>query len=92
MSRRSGYLTITDPGRPKLVEVDTVTCAHCQRVILLNEQDGTKKPPPAHCLRCDHAVCESERCNSIRGCTPFEKKLEAIEARDRLMRSIGVSS
>lgn len=84
----TGYMRITDrTGLTKTIEIDTVTCGHCQRVVLLHEDSG-KRIEDAHgvCL-----VCQQPKCDACRGkgCTPFERRLEASEARGRLLRSIG---
>lgn len=61
----------------------TFTCCHCNGV---SEMDPTK----------DSAICPIEmkpchvHCHPtvIGGCKPFEKRLERMESRDRLRRSI----
>lgn len=67
-----------------ITEFDTATCAHCNHVVHI-------KPgwtPKIHvCKSCYKFVCEP--CTA-HGCTPFEKKLEEQEARDRALRSYGV--
>lgn len=80
-------MTIDEPGK-KLVEIDTITCCHCQAVVRLNKADGTKLSPPPYCLRCTAFQCPT--CGAKGTCTPFEKAIEAMEARDRLCRSMGV--
>lgn len=85
MLRPQGYVTIVDPDSP-LFECDTFTCAHCQRIV--------KVPPRAAasdcggwCGRCAKPVCGP--C-ADKGCTPWEKQMERMEARDRLLRSVGL--
>lgn len=68
----SGYATLTMPfGTMK--EADTFTCYHCNGVVHVKprERDFTR------CGICDHLICQP--CRG-KGCTPFEKKLEAHEA------------
>ncbi len=99
MRKAGGYATITSPTpsnanlggrgvvelREGTFETDTVSCGHCQKVIHV--------PPRAHpnflsmCRICMRPVCEE--C-SAKGCQPFEKKLEQMEARDIALRSYGV--
>jgi hypothetical protein len=90
MRRPGGYLVISDPDAP-LKEMDTVTCGHCQRVVLV----GAKQDPSqlgGFCRSCFTHVCP--RCNATGVCTPFEKKLEEYEKRtarrDSLFRSMGL--
>lgn len=78
MSRSLGYATITGPdGR---VELDTLTCGHCNTVILVHDAKTGSRVPPERlgggCTLCDKPTCP--QCTG-RGCTPFERKLEAIE-------------
>lgn len=88
MSRRStGYLTIRGE-HAKAAEVDTITCCHCQRIVPLNKLDGTKLPPPAFCLQCMAPQCST--CAEKGECSPFLRKVEAVEASDRFARSIGI--
>lgn len=64
-------------------ECDTFTCAHCNRVVHVYPHC---KPDDlgGQCRLCDKPVCP--KCVDL-GCTPFEKKLEQVEARDRALRS-----
>lgn len=87
MRNAGGYLLVTGPDGK--VEHDTFTCAHCQRVVLV------KVKAPASdcggwCGRCAKCICPS--CAAKPGCTPFEKKLERIEARARLLAAVGVAA
>lgn len=85
MRNAQGYLVITDPT--KTVECDTFTCHHCNRVVIV--------PPKAapdtvggFCRMCMKMVCPL--CVD-KGCTPFEKQMEAEERRDRLLTAVGVT-
>lgn len=81
MTQPKGYMVIVDPAMPAPVEFDTITCAHCNRVVRV------KKDPGGFCRVCMRALCGP--CADLGKCTPFEKKLEAWEARDRFLRSVG---
>lgn len=86
MPRAQGYAMIVGPERT--AEADTITCAHCQRVVFLHNQDGTKKADVAvRCGMCDRLMCVP--CAEKARCEPFEKKLEAIERRGRLIAAMG---
>lgn len=94
----TGYATITDPDRP-LVERDTVSCGHCQRVIfvqprtaattylVVDRRSGQLTPTPgAACRVCMRPVCLA--CDALGRCLPWEAQLAQSEARDRLARAV----
>lgn len=98
--RGAGYATIVEPDRP-LQEWDTCTCGHCQRIIFTKPGSASTvyliaRPTPgqfreesgAFCRVCMRPVCLS--CHNDGRCTPWEKRLERSEARDRLRRATGV--
>jgi hypothetical protein len=64
--------------------VETLTCKHCNRIYA--------KPgpgdPAGFCHMCMSPVCLG--CGKLERCDPFEKKLERLEARDRLIKSAGL--
>jgi hypothetical protein len=78
--RATGYATWTGDG--PVVEADTYRCWHCGNVEFLKP----KEPPAGHCLMCQRPICA--RCAAQGSCTPFEKQLDQMEARDRLRRQI----
>jgi hypothetical protein len=86
MRRPDGYLIISSPGgRP--VEADTISCAHCQRVVVM-PANTTDVPDGGWCLQCHRALCGP--CADLGTCTPFEKKLLEMEARGKLLAAMGV--
>lgn len=100
MRSPTGYATVVEPDRP-LVEYDTTTCGHCQRVIFTKPGTAAttylivdrrtlqwQEEPGAFCRVCMRPVCL--HCHDLGRCTPWEKMLEASEARDRFCRSIGI--
>lgn len=95
----SGYATVVDPDAP-LLERDTITCVHCQRVIFVKPGSATTvylifdrvawrwtEEPGAWCARCQRAICLP--CLDHGRCLPWERQLEISEARDRLRRAVG---
>lgn len=66
-------------------EHDTILCGHCSLIDLV--------PPGAHpadrCLMCMRFICG--QCAGKAECRPFEKHLEAIESRGRLLASSGIA-
>lgn len=52
-------------------EFKTLTCCHCNRVVVLNPERTRDRH---HCYRCNHYVCDSPGC--IDECNPI---LEAVE-------------
>lgn len=96
----SGYATVVDPDAP-LLERDTITCVHCQRVIFVKPHSAStvylifdriawqwREAPGAFCLRCMRPICPA--CCAAGRCTPWEQRLEISEAKDRLRRAAGV--
>lgn len=93
-----GYATIIDPDESRPVEMDTCNCAHCQRMIFLHDRTGRRKKaedsnggkhdPGGWCLCCSANICGP--CADQGQCTPYMEKIEAIEARGRFLRSIGI--
>jgi len=77
-----GYAVLIDPDKG-IVERDTFTCNHCNTVVYIKPK-ASPDDFGSMCRLCMKMVCR--RCANY-GCTPFEKKLEAIEARDRARRS-----
>lgn len=99
MLRPQGFVQIFS-DRPT-VERDTITCGHCQAVIFVKPasaatvylvpqiQGPDKEEPGAACRVCMRAVCL--RCCAIGTCTPWERRLERAESRDRFLRSAGIA-
>lgn len=95
MLRPGGYAIWADPVSPsRPVERDTVTCAHCDRIIftkpgsvsttyLIPDLAGgpDREVPGAGCFVCMRPVCL--RCHARGTCTPLEKRLAAMEGRTR---------
>lgn len=75
------------PGAPVLVghsrqfESATVTCCHCQVIVVLNP---LRTRPRGHCQKCDQYTCDSPFCN--RECRPFEAVIE--QAQEAALRSL----
>lgn len=101
MLKAGGYAQIVDPARP-LVERDTCACGHCTGIIFVKPGSATtvflvpnrvdpsqwEEVPGAFCRCCMKPVCL--RCHQHGRCTPWEKQFEKVEARGRLLRSIGL--
>lgn len=78
-----GYLTIDHRAAGgKLAEFDTVNCKHCQAIIRVR----TGQQRGAWCRSCQGPVCPTQACASA--CTPFLRKVEEAQARQRLWDSI----
>ena len=87
MRRPQGHATLIEPDRGKTVERDTVTCGHCQRIVHV-----APRCDPADigglCKICMSLICP--RCVKRDGCTPWEKQMEQMEARQDALRSYGL--
>lgn len=80
--------TIIEMGlRHTEVEIDTYTCAHCNAV-----KHVSPKCDPADlgglCKQCMGLICP--KCVEKRTCTPWEKQMEAMEARQRFREAAGL--
>lgn len=77
-----GYLLIdhrASPGTPqvpegRILEAPTITCSHCNAVVILNPM---RTRPRNYCAKCDHYVCDKAGC--IVGCNPFMKQVDEFE-------------
>jgi hypothetical protein len=81
---RGGHAVWTGPHGP-VVEMDTFTCGHCQRIVFVKPKPA--EPPGGLCHICFHLLCDS--CVGLGKCIPFEKQLEEIERKDRIARTRG---
>lgn len=83
-SKRSqeGFLLIDDraSGGP-LRETPTVTCSHCQVIVILNPQ---RTRPRGYCRKCDHYVCDKPTCNFE--CKPMSQVID--EALEKAARNV----
>jgi hypothetical protein len=78
MARPGGYAIITDPALGHPQEMDTFTCAHCQKITFLHTPDGRRSVDQGgFCRPCFKPVCG--QCADLGRCTPFESKLERRE-------------
>ena len=88
MRRPGGYATVTEPGK-RTMEVDTFTCAHCNRVVHCQGEHGQMASAydvGGLCKSCMGLVCE--RC-AAGGCSPLAARIEASERRRRYMSEWG---
>jgi hypothetical protein len=71
-------------GRPDAQK--TFTCCHCNRVVVVPFK---AKPEECggFCMLCFKPVCVE--CHGKGVCEPFEKKLERMEGRSRLLAALG---
>lgn len=56
-------------------ESATVTCAHCNTVVVLNPD---RQRPRNYCRKCDHYVCDNPRCAE---CRPFAELIDKLQER-----------
>jgi hypothetical protein len=85
MRQPQGYgVTDSPEGRR---EQDTFTCFHCQRIVAVRPlMDAADMG--GLCKVCMRLICME--CVAKLTCTPWEKAMEQIEARDRFLRSVGL--
>lgn len=64
------------------IETSYFACAHCNTMVEIKSKDD----PLGFCHKCFYPLCI--KCGATNRCEPFEKKLERIEARDRMLKNI----
>jgi hypothetical protein len=84
--RAQGYLIITDP-EAETKEADTITCCHCNRIVVLKPKTGLEDVG-GWCGMCMKGICGP--CADLGECTPFERKLEEMERAARLHLALGI--
>lgn len=96
MKQREGYLFIDHRASPgteqvgegKFFEGATISCSHCQAVMIKNPE---RIRPRAHCRGCDKCICDG--CAGVARitgeCLPFSKKLE--QAYEKAVRQLSLS-
>ena len=100
MRNPNGYATWTFADAP-LIERDTARCGHCGcqifikpgtalTVYLFPQLTGPdKEEPGAGCRVCmSRTICLPCHANGV--CVPLERKIEQMEARGRMRRSLGL--
>lgn len=60
-------------GAGQTYESPTITCAHCNGVVVLNPD---RKRPRNYCAKCNDYVCDTPAC--ALECTPFQRTLEDL--------------
>lgn len=61
-------------GNGASYESATITCHHCNAVVILNP---LRTRPRGYCRKCDGYVCDNPACNEE--CNPFDKKIDALQ-------------
>lgn len=84
MRNAQGYAITAEPGKGD-VEEDTFTCSHCNTVVFVKPRQDPSEMG-GFCRLCYKHVCGP--CADVGTCDPFEKKMEAMERRDRLMKVV----
>ena len=83
--RTVGAILISEPGKPQ-VEIQTFTCCHCNGIVMVEHKAGAHGSG-GFCGQCFAPTCL--RCAQNGRCTPFERKLERMESRARLLDAVG---
>lgn len=81
MATNEGYLLIDNrdaPGSPgvpagAVFESATITCLHCNGVVVLNPN---RKRPRGYCAKCGGYVCDTPACGLE--CRPFQKLIDQL--------------
>lgn len=61
-----------------LFEAPTITCSHCQVIVVLNPLRNRERP---FCMKCNHYICDG--CGAImaqtKACKPFREFIEEVQ-------------
>lgn len=82
-----GVQETTPSGSSRVQSQKTYTCCHCNRVVIV-PFNCRPDEMGSFCMRCHKPTCNQPKCNAVNGCTPFERRLEEMEARGRLLRAL----
>jgi hypothetical protein len=67
-------------GHGATFESATITCSHCQRIVVMNPDRSRSR---GYCPKCDHYVCDE--CEAVRvatlECRLFESVIEDLQER-----------
>jgi len=91
MRRANNYSTLTDPDKGVL-ERDGFVCGHCQRIVLIQPKQ-LPEDLGGLCKVCDGLICPRCYDNRMRKgvtCKTWQAQFDEMEARDRLLRQVGV--
>lgn len=85
-SRAGGYLLTTRNDTDRVLENDTFTCQHCNRIVVVKHKCRAEDLG-GRCSCCGGLICPS--CVG-KSCDRIEKKLAREEARHAALRSYGL--
>jgi len=90
MRKPQGYALWVDPEAPGgQIERDTITCAHCQRIVVV-KPGVDPSSLGGFCRMCYRHLCSP--CANAGICTPFERKLDLLERTARFHEAVGTVS
>lgn len=79
---QEGYLLVDNRASGQgMVESPTITCSHCQRVVVLNPLRTRER---GYCPKCDSYICDE--CEAVRvasgfECRPMKQVFDELEGR-----------
>lgn len=85
-----GYATVFSPDQP-LRESDTLTCHHCGGVYTI-PPFAQPRDVGGFCGGCFQPICPTcdQALQQTGICLPWEKRMDQLEKRDRLLRQLGI--
>jgi len=70
----------------KMLEAATLTCSHCNTVVIMNPE---RKRERGYCRKCDHYVCDNPACRS--DCRPFHYIQDRMQEKMIKQQAVGQS-
>ena len=84
--RADGGYALWTGSDGKRQELATFTCSHCQRVIFVQPRQDPASLG-GFCRQCMKHICGG--CVNQGVCTPWEKQMEKMERRSRMLKAMG---
>lgn len=71
---RNSGLDVPIVGAGQTFESATITCSHCQAMVVLNPLRTRLRN---YCAKCDHYICDNPGCNAE--CLPMRKVMDDLQ-------------
>jgi hypothetical protein len=89
MLKAKSYTVIQQDGKAD-IECDAFSCRHCNGIVRVPLKPQPGDDLGGFCPMCHANICGpcADKLGQTLRCVPFEKRLEAMESRDRFARAL----